>query len=810
MRLITKHNLNRFLLFVLVAVSGFELSAQSKCANGYLSIPDKFDNYNKKTFLDQIYNNKIDLRELNSTGSRQSYCWVVYSDRDDNSLYYTIDGMQRIDKLSFMERLNVKEVRGNWLLVYSQVLNKDGIEKQNVERGWIKAENLILSNKAALLNDKSSTKKAMILVSLSNLDPSTMSTFKNELEDKKFYDRPSSSSTYENGKKANKFRIYYILKETQNMVLLSSSDKLTGSTEVLSKRVAGWMLKLNITNWDHKVCLEPNYGKDAVKDYGDREIPIFTDNLQYIKDYISNGDYTTSKSHIIKNINIEIKRKDPLIMRMPILDTDSNQPNIKKVASIARMENESGKAQDNAVNTKKQLDRLKNAVNNVDIMFVVDATMSMSRYYSAIKRSIQNIISKNKLTGANTKFRFGIAIYRDYADGDEAFEIQPLTSDYNAVLSKVSTTVCRSKDFDIPEAQYQGLIKGIKQAGFNKEHSNVVVLIGDAGNHSPDPNGYKVADVVAQMNTYNINLIAFQVIAGNDDSFDKFNWDAQDYLYDAAKSRFNDNTTSLEAKLTKISTNINNTYKLTYGNEKNDEVFMMFGRFTYATGNSAMSTKILEQNIISSTSIYISKIQKKIGLLENLSDGEGDRNGEFTDGLIGYLKRMGFTEDQIKFLINQGEVSSKGQTSIKYFNKSTDCFYPVVFLSADEKNTIDKMLKKLIRSWGGVASKKKALKNALIQQAMDLLGAPKDVVENKTMNDIWDIILGVPFRGDPIISKKTLKDLDKLDDNIFKPFYDNFRRDAEKFTEKPFYDSMFEMKGQRFYWIPLNKFPGND
>ena len=66
---------------------------------------------------------------------------------------------------------------------------------------------------------------------------------------------------------------------------------------------------------------------------------------------------------------------------------------------------------------------------------------------------------------------------------------------------------------------------------------------------------------------------------------------------------------------------------------------------------------------------------------------------------------------------------------------------------------------------------------------MDMLGAPKDVVENKTMNEIWDIILGIPFGGDTMIKNRLLRDLDKLDDATFKPFYSKFKVKAEKFTE---------------------------
>ena len=130
-------------------------------------------------------------------------------------------------------------------------------------------------------------------------------------------------------------------------------------------------------------------------------------------------------------------------------------------------------------------------------------------------------------------------------------------------------------------------------------------------------------------------------------------------------------------------------------------------------------------------------------------------------------------------------------------------------MSYDEKEKLNDILKKL-RSWGGAGSKKKALKNALTQQAMEMLGAPKSVVESKTMNDIWDIVLGVPFNGDARISNVQLRDLDKLDDVIFTEFYSVFHEQADAFRNNPFYNSMFEMAGQKFYWIPLDKFPGNE
>ena len=45
---------------------------------------------------------------------------------------------------------------------------------------------------------------------------------------------------------------------------------------------------------------------------------------------------------------------------MPILETDNDQPNIKKVASIASMYNKSGKDQNEITGARKKIENLKN------------------------------------------------------------------------------------------------------------------------------------------------------------------------------------------------------------------------------------------------------------------------------------------------------------------------------------------------------------------------------------------------------------------------------------------------------------------
>ena len=242
---------------LVVLLYHFNVQAQNTCIDGYLVIPKEFESYCKQSYLKDIYNNRIDLRDLDYRTNR---CWAVFSDRDNNNLYSSKNGRRTNDKLSFMERLLVKEVSGNWLHVYSGVLTKNGRVENNVDRGWIKADKLILSDFAGILNEKSITRKGFVLTSLNNIDPANMKRYEDELTNKYFYSTPNQNTSNRNGKKAKVFQIYYILKESQSMVLLSRVDKISGSTKVLQESVYGWIPKINVTNWDNRVCLEQNYG----------------------------------------------------------------------------------------------------------------------------------------------------------------------------------------------------------------------------------------------------------------------------------------------------------------------------------------------------------------------------------------------------------------------------------------------------------------------------------------------------------------------------------------------------------------------
>ena len=242
-----------------------------------------------------------------------------------------------------------------------------------------------------------------------------------------------------------------------------------------------------------------------------------------------------------------------------------------------------------------------------------------------------------------------------------------------------------------------------------------------------------------------------------------------------------------------------NSFGLEYKNEDKEGLFRMFGRFSYATGNKQMSTKILEDNIESVTKKYLNKINKEINIIAEAASGNTTNSKNiFTPAFEAYLIDNNFSQSQTDFLKSIGELSIKGYTSIKY-SSDRDCFYPVVFLSHTEKKQIDEILGKLSSTLLSGSKKKLSLKNAILEQTKSMLGAPEEVVKDMTMNAVWDVILGIQFTGDFEIGKMKLRDLDKLSDEKFDALFSSFSLQANNFRRNSFSDSKFEINWQSFY-----------
>jgi len=586
---------------ILLIFSSVLLFSFNNTAQEWLKVPDKFNSQCQQSFIDDINKGVISLSGLPSDLDND---WKVYADRDNIQLKNKDNGSNNGKTLKFMDPLVVSKVKGKWLHVY------DAGSKE--ELGWVEARYLILSRFSLKTEGNVSVpRKVIVLTSLDELvegevDPEEI------LDQKHYYNNPSPKVGEIIGT-PQRFKILFVMKEQDGSVLLSSTDVLSGSTDIENKtKILGWMPKANRTTWSTRACLEPssnlsNPHKDEVNNW-----PGYKD-LNKLNTGLESNIYTNSG----RFIEFSVGRIHSYRMRYPILDHKENTDNIKQVVSIAK--NITDDNTDISV-IDQILEKLKSMQKQTNIVFAIDATLSMKPYYQEISRSLEYIIKNNSELNQH-EIKFGLVIYRDYEDGEEAYDYEPLTTDYELIQRRLNNIICKSDDDNLPEAQYNGLIKGLNKLNLKSDQSNVVVLIGDCGNHSPDPEGLTKNDVIDIFIKKNINLIAFQVNSETKgfSNYMKYNLDAQNYITSTAKDKIMGIETNLKYKWEHDKSD--NTYKLKWVDGSDCDIQNMFGRFIYANTDEAMKPPLLKSSIVTTLKEYMKSIDNNISVLEHVING---------------------------------------------------------------------------------------------------------------------------------------------------------------------------------------------
>ena len=781
--------------FKILFIAGFLLST-TVIAQNWKTVPDVFRTQCKTSFIEDVNRGAKRLQDL---PSNTDWDWVVYSDRENNRLKNRANGSNNGSVLEYMEALYVKEVSDNWLHVY-------GYENED-EKGWIEARYLLLSLYSLKTEgDVSVPRKAIILTSLDDMIEGNIE-MDDVLEQKHYYHQPQPTVGAEKGT-PNSFTIMFVMKEQDGSVLLSNTDVLNGSIFENSSKVYGWMPKSNITKWNSRVALEPARSADAISEYSGKKLPGYKD-LNKLETCL-NQKFCDKDERFVEFKVEEIRANR---MRKPILRPIND--NVREIVSIAKNSSELGEDQVEIYNDI--LEKLNRKSQMTNIVFAVDATSSMRPYSSAVASSINKIIKENARLNQH-KLQFGLIVYRDYADGVDAYAVTPLSTDFDKIREKVNSIQFFSKDSDLPEAQYNGLIKGIEKMDFDPTESNVVILIGDCGNHSPDPRGLELNDVVKVFHKNSINLISYQVKNNFDDSYFTFNEDAQDFIIKTAEKIIEGKETSLRVQWKGIGSN---TYKLDMA-QSEDDFENMFGRFIYANANRPMNPTYLEESIVETLSEYMKSVDKNIRVLRAELSGTG---GPLIDtetppeGLIVHImnKFNCSREDAIDFL-NKTEVTTKAFVAIDYHGNGVDAQVPVVFLTENEKITLVKSLRTLTSGNCVTRSeKKKCLKENLIRVCKSILG-PKtstETIEKFSMQEVWKIIIGIDFEDEKLKDVK-LNDILNVNRKDFDRFYDKFEVKAKDFCDKGYEHSnlfksrRFSLFGSYFYWIPLEDLPGTN
>ena len=777
---------------------------QKKDKDGHYYLPSELSSYVDTRLMNELYSG---VRPLNSLNFDTQKPWVVFSDRSSNKTMNSPNSVFPAGpELEFMEPLYVTEISGSWLKVQKISERVKGKLIKNIDVGWLHADKTVLS-RYPVLNESKSTRKAMALISLES-GTVDMKQLKKLKEKYLIYEDPTDTTSKKGT--ATKFQIYYILKELNGMKLLSPTDQLTNNKAALRENVAGWMNNINLTTWDSKVCLEPSSGPFIASKYGSKTADIF-DTKEHLKAWRNSG-HSNIKGRV-KSFALQDSLLPPLVMRMPILSApESNQYQTVKVATVGNP-NENSVSQKQRINLQRELKDLTSKAKDINIVFVVDGTLSMKKYYKSVAGSIQKILNDSETLAIGARIRFGAVIYRDYADEPNDVEVFPLTANKSDIERWLMDVRCYSNDNDKPEAQYNGIINGLDQVGMSENESNVVVLIGDAGNHQPDPEGYTVKEATTIMSKYQANFISFQVIDFNDAAYNRFNRDAKNYLFSLGSSR---NNGVITAQLSE-KPNFDHTYELKFlsADGKDYTDLFMFGFFTFASRGAQMSTNELEDGISLALSNYLEQVNTRIQTINSYLEGRTSAN-KFDPQIVQIVCESNFEspakiQECTELLSNLGEFSYIGYTDMALYG-SRDVYNPVVFVSYKELSSLQDKFAKLSSPMLTKTQQKQRIYDALVGQMKIIKDDPIAVIEDKTLNEIWELMLSIPFDQSGIyngLGNVKLKDIRSNQSDELQDFLEDVAIKSKGFNATKFKSRSFEVAGQKFFWIPLTQFPGN-
>ena len=89
----------------------------------------------------------------------------------------------------------------------------------------------------------------------------------------------------------------------------------------------------------------------------------------------------------------------------------------------------------------------------------------------------------------------------------------------------------------------------------------------------------------------------------------------------------------------------------------------------------------------------------------------------------------------------------------------------------------------------------------------------EEVIADKTLNEIWEILLNIPFDYNNVygdLKYQKLRDIKSLNSSSFRSFLTAFTNKSANFSPNRYSNRSFPLANQTFYWVPLKDFPGNE
>jgi len=299
------------------------------------------------------------------------------------------------------------------------------------------------------------------------------------------YDKPTITSSPRTD--ASVFGIYLIYAERE--VAGSFWYWIAGDEPHVPTRFAGWVPADHLLLWESQLSLYFNAQTSGTAIYVDPEFAASADPSGLIAD--RPADYRErSNGEPMLNEDGEAVAN---IARFPILNEETSGAGRGQTVYRIGFFGDSGQVEASSERGRKQQN-----VRRIDMLFVLDNTLSMTEYFphvvSAVRSSADRIAAINASEGYDVEVKYAAAVYGDYFDrgaSPDAMQFQVISKlgspGYTEHLGRLSA-IADSGDYykdalaDKPEAGLAGIARGIRELQWSEgTEFKVVVWIGDHG-----------------------------------------------------------------------------------------------------------------------------------------------------------------------------------------------------------------------------------------------------------------------------------------------------------------------------------------
>lgn len=149
------------------------------------------------------------------------------------------------------------------------------------------------------------------------------------------------------------------------------------------------------------------------------------------------------------------------------------------------------------------------AINNTDLMIIIDKTSSMADDLDNIKKGLNQILNSLK---QYQNIRLSVSTYGDKnIDGNLWYDYQNFETDFDGTLNFIEN-IQMTHGGDFPESVYDGVYEAFQEGFWQSDSKRMVVLLGDAPSLDSIYTTYTEKDIINIATSENINMNFYPIV----------------------------------------------------------------------------------------------------------------------------------------------------------------------------------------------------------------------------------------------------------------------------------------------------------